>query len=118
MVDNINLDSMHEALQGVLSAVAQCQLGVFDDMADTQIVFALRSVQLGGWESGRPRIAYGTYSVQIYQKNYDPDLPMRCMAALLAHHMGAVADGEAYMDDAGYTVAGLTASLWKEINYE
>lgn len=116
-MDNINLDSMHEMLQSVLSAVAPCQLGVFDDMADTQIVFTLRSLQLGGWESGQPRIAYGTYNVQIYQKYYDPGLPMRCVSALLSHHMGAVADGEAYMDGAGYTVAGLTASLWKEIEY-
>jgi len=114
---NYSIDDMHAALQDVLSSVTQTQLGVFDTYADTQIVFDLQSLQLGGWESGRPRIAYGTYNVQVYQKNYDPELPMRVIAALLAHKMGAAMNGEAYEDSAGYTVAGLTASLWKEIDY-
>lgn len=114
---NFSIDDMHAALQDVLNQTAPSQLGVFDTYADTQIVFDLQSLQLGGWESGRPRIAYGTYNVQIYQKDYDPLLPQRCLATLLSHKMGAVMNGEAYVDSAGYTVAGLTASLWKEIDY-
>lgn len=109
------LENMHQMLQDALSPLAPCQLGVFDEGTSTQIVYDLQQLSLGGWESGRPRVAYGTYNVQVYQKNYDPSLPMQCLAALLEKRIGAVMNGEAFVDSAGYTVAGLTASLWKEI---
>lgn len=109
------LEDMHAMLQAALSPIAPCQLGVFDEGAYVQIVYDLQQVSLGGWESGQARLAYGTYNVQVYQKNFDPSLPMQCLAALLNKRIGAVMNGETYVDSAGYTVAGLTASLWKEI---
>ena len=92
-------------------------MGTFRTGAKRQIVYDLQNIVLDVWESGRPRIARASYQIQIYQQDFDPTLPMRALAQLTAIGASAMADGEAYTDTSGYTVAGITATLWKEINY-
>lgn len=112
-----DIESLHHRLQEALEKVAPCQMGTFRTGAKKQIVYDLQNIMLDVWESGRPRIARARYQIQIYQQDFDPTLPMRALTQLTAIGASAMADGEAYTDTSGYTVAGITATLWKEINY-